>query len=159
MSLKAFAVHTAPAKFAMLSNPKRLQAKQLLTRCYPQCHRLLFIKKLIKNLSSTLPATVCGNSQAGLIPSAPFVASALVRYMAHLKLYTLQILINACPCVIHDLNTQACIALGSQVVVNEVLLLQVPLADAAGVVLAQSAVLVTTTRAPAWTEGNAQGLH
>lgn len=60
----------------------------------------------------------------------------------HLKLHVWQWVIHALPVLIHHLNAQPSTALGTQVVVNQVLLLQVALADAARVVLAQRAAIV-----------------
>jgi hypothetical protein len=51
--------------------------------------------------------------------------------------------------LIHNFHSQSSATFGSQVVVNEVLVFEVALANAAGVVLAKRAAIVPTTRTPA----------
>jgi hypothetical protein len=67
----------------------------------------------------------------------------------HLQLNIWQHLRDALPVLIHHFDPEPCATLGLEVVVNEVLALQVALADAAGVVLTQPTCSITTARAPA----------
>lgn len=73
----------------------------------------------------------------------------ITNYISHLQLHVRHRLCHTLPILIHHLHTQTCATLGAQMVINEVLLLQVTFADAARIVLAQAAAVITAAGAPA----------
>ncbi len=61
-----------------------------------------------------------------------------------------QALRDTCPCLVHEFHPERGAALGPQVVINQVLDLEVPFAEPAGVVLTQQAPTLAAACAPAW---------
>lgn len=89
----------------------------------------------------------CG--QHGILAASCCAQHGILAAQTHLKLNVRQHFCDALTILIHNFHPEPCPTLGLQVVINQVLGFQVALADTAGVVLAQAAGRVATTRAPA----------
>lgn len=74
--------------------------------------------------------------------------------MPYLQIHLRECIRDALPVLIHHFHPQPSATLGLEVVINQVLVLEVALADAAWVVLAQDTRGVSTARAPAISTGN-----